>query len=167
MLAIQQLTGDPFELASQAMLKARMNCIYYEREIARVQKWDRWLRFLAALLASGGVAIAVKWFADATWLPVVAGVVSACLSAASLVFALPERAKAAAALLPQYLDVFHRLRTIVRDADNIDQDVLHAALKSLDDIAVVEAKEIRTNDRKLLAEARKLVLEEAGLPEAG
>jgi hypothetical protein len=152
----------PFELATEAKLKARMNCIYYRLKIAKVTCWDTGLRLTSAGLASGGVIMAVKTL-NWEWLTMGVGVVAGVIGVASLVLQLPAQAKAAAAMLPQYVDLHGRLRTLVQQGDTVDQEGLNSALTALQQLEVAEAKEILTSDRKLLDKAQKQTIEENGL----
>jgi hypothetical protein len=152
----------PFELATEAKLKARMNSIYYRLKIEKVTCWDTGLRLTSAGLASGGVITAVK-SVNCEWLTMGVGVVAGLIGVASLVLHLPAQAKAAAAMLPQYVDLHGRLRTLVQQGDTLDEDELKSALGALNQLEVVEAKEILTSDRKLLDKAWQQTNEENDL----
>lgn len=151
----------PYEQAWHAALKARMNVLYYERLLEKTQRSDRLLRLASTILASGGVIAAIEWL-DNPAVAIAAGVVAATLNAYTLVFNLPQRANAAASLLPQYVDSYQKLKRIFMKGREIDNAELEAAIDGLDVLAVVEAKEVRTHDAKLVDDAHKRVLDELG-----
>jgi len=144
------------------MLKARMNAVYYERLIARSETWDRWLRVVAAILSSAGVIAAISWI-DNKGLAIGVGVAAACLNAVSLVWSFAERGRAAATMLPQYIEHWHRLRDLYEAGDDVDEGELKKALAALDQSAVLEAEKIRTSKPGLLKKAQATVIKEMGL----
>jgi hypothetical protein len=116
----------------------------------------------------GFVVAALKWLKDDRW-AIVAGVVSATLSAITLVWGFADRARAASTLMPRYVEHHNALRKLFEQSEqgrNIDEAELNAAIDALDETAVVEAEKIKTSNRKLLRSAQRLVLQERGLAPA-
>jgi hypothetical protein len=99
--------ANPAEVLRQLALTARMNRIYYEMTLRCLERADFWLRLTSAVLASAGVALALK-LCQGTGPALVAGVVAGVLGATSLVWGLPERIKNAAAILPEWVELMHR-----------------------------------------------------------
>ena len=83
--------------AYAAMLKARLNVIYFEKLGGRFEWWDRSLRIGSLILSSGGVVSLLAW-ANMPALPIALGALSAIMSAVQLVGSFAERARGVAAI---------------------------------------------------------------------
>jgi len=152
---------SPRELAWDGFLEARMNAIYYQRVVTRLKWWDMGLRLASLLLASGGVVTAIKVL-DSTPMTIGVGIVSAVLSATSLVLGLPDKARAAAAFIPQYVAHANRFRALFIQGDGVSASDVNAALEAMGNTAVAEAEkapELSAEDRE---KAFAQVLQEIG-----
>lgn len=151
------------ERAWTGMIKARMNVIYYDRLVARSERADKVLRLTSALIASGGVAGALKWL-DSPGLAIALGIVSAVIGAAGMILGIADRSRAASAILPRYVEHYNRLawlfeRPEVSTVEDVDQ-----AIRAMDESAVIEAEKLKTSDPILLKVAYNMAMAERGLP---
>lgn len=160
MLSVKSSPSSPYEQAWYAALTARMNVIYYQRTVAFYEVWDRRLRVTALVLSSAGVVAALK-LCSANW-AIAVGVLSAVISAVTLVWQFPERARVAAALLPQYEGHYLALRKLYLQGDGIDEKALTDALDAFEKTSVLEAEKVKDVNAGLLEEAQKLVFKEIG-----
>jgi hypothetical protein len=137
-----------------------MNVIYYQRLVDRYETADRWLRVAAIILSSGGVVAAIKFLGN-SWV-VAVGAVSATLSAITLVWQLPERARLCATLIPQYVRHYHILEKLYFEGEDLNEKDLQKALADLERTTVLEAEKVRTVDEALRKKAYALVVKEIG-----
>lgn len=152
--------STPRELAWHGALTARMNAIYYQRILARTQRLDSLLRFASILLASGGVYSALQ-FVKLPWLTALLGLLAATASGLTIALRLPDRARAAGALLPMYVRGYQRLRNLYLEGAD-DREAVNAALADLDQAEIAETEKAPVADTKALDEAQAAVLKEIG-----
>lgn len=138
----------PRERAYHAACCARMNVVYYQRLIKRLEHTDRWLRVISTLLSSAGVAGALK-FAGPTW-AIVAGAAGAIASATTLVWGFADKGRSAAAMLPRYVEHFHEFQKLFRD---MDESKLKKELEAFAQTEMTEAEKVKDLNEKLLKQA--------------
>lgn len=147
------------------MLTARMNVIYYQRYVARLETRDRWLRVTAAVLATSGGLVAALKALGPVWV-LGAGVVSTVCSSVTLVWHYPERARVAAALAPQYVNHFQSLeRLFNRREPPLTEKEVDKCLGALEKTTVFEAEKVHDFNDALLSVAYQQVLRERGFTE--
>lgn len=159
-MAEQDAANPPFrDRLWQERNKARMNVLYYEHKIARLERIDFWLRIVSALCASAGVAIAVRYAAQhqhADWLPIAVGALAGVIGVVSSISNFGERIKTAATILPRYVEHWHALDACLRRPNATAED-MERCISQMNKTEVLEAEKIRTSDRKLLDHVHALV----------
>jgi hypothetical protein len=161
LLNAQQAPSSPHELTWQGALGARLNVLYYQRVIGRAQRLDTWIRIASFLLSSAGVVVAVKWI-NVDAITIAVGLLAAILSTLTLVLGLPERARTAAAFVPQYLAHYNRFVALYLQGDTVDPQNVVSALDAMGATAVAEVEKLPVEDRKLIAEADAQLRREIG-----
>lgn len=155
------LAADLTEQVRQTKLTARMNCLYYEATLRTLEQWDLFMRLTAGLVASAGVAGAVKASGSVALVSSV-GAVAGVLGVVSPILGLPARIKNCAAILPKYVALANRCeRALV--AGPISTKTALAVMDALAKIEVTEADKVRYRNDKRMEEARVAACEEAGL----
>lgn len=151
----------PREIAWDLAFTSRMNAIYYERLIAKLERRDFWLRIGAALLSSGGILVAVELAPH--WVAIAVGMLAAVLTVFSQIFDDHGNIKRAAVMLPRYVRHLHRFETLyLEHNETLTLQILESALQDFHDTEALEAEKIRTADKKLLHEADRAARQELG-----
>jgi len=160
------LSGDrsktPREVAWEAALTSRINVVYYQRLIRKLERCDLATRIVAALAASGAVVGFLKPWPDA----------NTALAAVAAVFAVigpllryPEQIKTSALMLSRHNADYQRLERLLEKHPNLDEynNDLEQVMSQWYETEAMEAEKVRTPDDKLLSKCDADVRKELGI----
>jgi len=145
--------GEPWSRAHNAWFVARMNEIYYTKQLRKLKSRDKWIRIFALASSSGGVAALLAHAPH--WVTIALGVATALVSAYSVTAALPTRIQTSAALLPQYTQLAASFRELYFKGQSATEKDFSDVMAQLDRLHVSEAEKLPDFDEKDLRSAEK------------